>query len=487
MKFVDQFDATSGVDPGPGLRSDELAQAARPWILDRLREVEAECSALAVRRVRLVGRLGEEAMLQAALNVEVDPSREADRERNLQWRSAALELAASSNVSTDVAQRTLAEAWTLTQKCEITLQAVEAGEIGFGHAQAIAREVADLDVLAAGAAQEALLPYAKRLSVGLFARKAREVLDAKDPERLADRYRRAYAARHVEVEGGRNGMATVTAHLDAADAAVIGTGLHNAALELQAAGDERSRRQIEADLFVELLMEGEVIVGASGGTAADEAAPVTEPVPVAEPAKPRTVRDHAPISVELLVPAATAAGGDDAPGKIQGVGMIDPVKARQLIARAPSLRRILTGPISSAIIDFDRTTYRVPAELKRMILLRDEHCRAPNCPHPAKELDHTIDYARGGKTARANLAGFCANHHHVKHEAGWSVTQFADGVLDWIGPTRRHYRTRSDLILPAEPPPAWDDYADDAPFDAPAMDDDSTEGDPTENDPTTAG
>jgi hypothetical protein len=293
-------------------------------------------------------------------------------------------LAASANISSDAAQRQLAEAWILTQKCEVSLQALEAGEITFGHAQAIAREVADLDALAAGAAQEALLPYARRLAVTLFAKKAREVLDAKDPERLHDRYQRAYATRNVSVDGARNGMATFTAYIDAGDAAVLRSGLANAAREAKQLGDDRTHRQLEADFFVELLMDSEVIV----------AHPEVDPAPDAAKGAgitttSKTIRDLAPVTVELLVPAVTAAGGDAAPGKVPGVGMIDPAKARELIARAPSLRRILTHPITSAIVDFDRKTYRVPAELKRMILLRDEHCRAPNCPRPGKELDHT--------------------------------------------------------------------------------------------------
>jgi hypothetical protein len=106
-----------------------------------------------------------------------------------------------------------------------------------------------------------------------------------------------------------------------------------------------------------------------------------------------------------------------------------------------------------------------------MIRLRDEHCRAPNCPRPGDDLDHSIDYARGGRTSGDNLAGLCENHHYVKHEAGWGLAQYADGVLVWTSPSGRHYRTRPDVIMPTPPPKDpwddWDDYADNTPFDAP--------------------
>jgi hypothetical protein len=434
------------------LRADELAAVGRRGVFTRLAELDAQIAALQAERVQLLGRVGDEALLQAELNVELLPSRDPDRERNLQWRSAALELAASANVGTDAAQRQLAEAWTLTQKCQVTLEALAAGQITFGHAQAIAREIEGLDPIAAGQAQEVLLPYAQRLSVGLFTRKARQVLDVRDPECLADRHARAYARRSITVDGARDGMATLTAYLDAGDAAMIRTGLHNAARDARRAGDERTTRQLEADLFVEIVMGGQVTIGN-----ADDSGDV----------ETQTLADKAPVTVELLIPAATAAGNDAAPGKILGVGMIDPGAARRLLAKAPSLKRVLTDPVSSTIVDFDRKTYRVPAELKRMIRLRDEHCRAPNCSRPIADFDHTLEYARGGTTSKWNLSGLCENHHYVKHEADWSLLQYADGVLDWISPNARHYLTKPEPILPVEPPPAWDDYADDAPFDLP--------------------
>ncbi|GAA4176883.1 HNH endonuclease signature motif containing protein [Gryllotalpicola koreensis] len=495
MSIADQFDTGEDSSPGFGLSAGELAAAGRPRVLERVRQIDAAIAGLQAERVQLLGRLGEEAVMQAELDVEIDPTLSLDRRLNAHQRSLALELAAASNTGTDAAQRQLAEAWVLTQKCQVALLALSCGEISFGHALTIAREVADLDVLAAGEAQEALLPYARRLSPGLFAKKAREVLDANDTQRLHDRHRRAYERRNVSVDGARDGMATLSAYLDAADAAVIRTGLANAAREARQDGDSRTRGQLEADFLVELLMDGEVVTcdgdgehaaradeAPAGDAGSDDAGQAASGSDGAGPAaaRPRLRRqklvDKAPISIEVLVPAATAAGDDAAPGRIPGIGMIDPVAARQLITRAPSLRRILTDPITSAILDFDRTTYRVPAELKRMIRIRDEHCRAPGCPRPPDDLDHTIDYAKGGTTSRENLSGLCENHHYVKHETGWTLRQYADGILDWRSPSGRRYQTRPDLIMPAPPPPDpwaqdWDAYADNTPFDKPSEDD----------------
>ncbi|MFC4243886.1 DUF222 domain-containing protein [Gryllotalpicola reticulitermitis] len=449
MSISEMRELFPGPDPVANARAGFLAEAGRPGILERLRETDAEIARLQAERIRLLGRLGEEALMQAELDAARNPDDDPDRWVRLQWRSAAMELAAAAKLGAESATRQLAEAWTLTEKCEPTLQVLEAGEISFGHAQTIAREVADLDAFAALDAQEILLPQAQKFSVGLFARKARQLLDRGDPDKLADRHRRAFADRHLKVEGARDGMAWLTAYLDAADAAVIASGLHNAAEDARAAGDARTRRQVEADLFVDVLAAGQITIGHVAGAT-------------------RSVRDRAPISVEVLIPAATLAGDDAAPALIPGIGMIDPRRARELVARAPSLRRILTDPLASTVLDFDRRTYRVPAELKRVIMRRDLHCRAPGCTRPIIEIDHTVGFARGGTTSRGNLAGLCRNHHHLKHEAGWSLVQHADGVLEWTSPTKRHYLTEPGLVLPAEPPP---DEWDPAPFDLPDVDD----------------
>ncbi|MCL2516051.1 MAG: HNH endonuclease [Microbacteriaceae bacterium] len=484
MSIEDVFDSPMARGAAGEFRVAELAELARGHLLDRVRALDTEIAALQAQRVQLLGRIGDEAMQQAELDVELHPDEPLDRRRDLQWRSAALGVAAATNIGAEAARRQLAEAWVLTQKCQSSLRALLCGDISLGHARVIAREVAEMDVVAAGAAQSALLPYAQRLSVGLFARKAREVLDRNDPEKLVDRHRRAYADRNLSLDGARDGMATLTAYLDAADAAVIRSGLSNAAQSARRSGDARTRRQLEVDLFVDLLMEGEVTVGRIDGAAVGDATTATAAPPdrlesgalvgaglgvsTSNRLDRARVVDLAPVTVSLLVPAATAAGGDDAPGKIEGVGMIDPGKARELIARAPSLRRILTDPIQSAVVDFDRKTYRVPAELKRMILLRDGRCRAPNCGRPIAEIDHSRDFARGGTTSRANLAGLCRSHHHVKHETAWRLTQLADGVLDWVGPNDRHYRTYPDTILPAPPPPDPVEEWEEAPFDLPS-------------------
>ncbi len=141
----------------------------------------------------------------------------------------------------------------------------------------------------------------------------------------------------------------------------------------------------------------------------------------------------------------------DEPGELDGYGPIAPDAARRLAAHAPSFTRLLTHPVEGVVLDLDRTVYRPPADLVKWLRVRDETCRfPPGCNRRASrcDLDHTDDFADGGRTAFDNLAHLCAHHHHLKHESSWSVKHGRDGVLAWRSPTGRSYATRPTMRLP---------------------------------------
>lgn len=394
--------------------------------LDRVVGVRREIARLEAEEIRILagvlleleGAAGEDA-------IDVGDPQEVIRRHDLAVRSLATELAGSAKTSIQAAEQRLGEAWTLANELRETLAALDAGEISRAHAHELIVETAHLPASGRRAAEGELLPWAKRLAVSAFRRKAKQVLESLERVALQGRHERALARRRIEITGARDGMAHLEAYLDGADAALIKVGLANAAQEARAAGDPRTAAQLEADFAVELLLDGKISIGLPDGAAF------------------ASVTERAPVTVDVLIPAEALAGADEQGAVIPGFGVIDPVRARELVGRAPSLRRILTDPISGAVLNFDRKTYRVPAELKRILRFRDGHCRAPGCTAPLKycELDHTGAYARGGTTSLWNLAHLCDNHHHLKHEAGWSLRQYAGGVLDWRAPSGRTYRT----------------------------------------------
>jgi hypothetical protein len=103
-------------------------------------------------------------------------------------------------------------------------------------------------------------------------------------------------------------------------------------------------------------------------------------------------------------------------------------------------RFTMIDPLTGALLDYGRTTYRPPALLNDHVRARDVYCRYPGCRRRVLdgELDHVIPFPPG-PTSEANLAGYCVRHHHTKHAPGWQVNAHDDGRLEWITPTGHRY------------------------------------------------
>jgi hypothetical protein len=220
-------------------------------------------------------------------------------------------------------------------------------------------------------------------------------------------------------------MASLWALLPAPDAVSAFEWLSRLARGM-GADDPRSMDARRADLLTALLT-GRLTVAAPEGSAR---VPMPEPV---NPGKPL---------VQVVVPFDTLTGAAEHPAELVGYGAIPAPLAREIAADAV-WRRLVTDPLSGALLDHGRTTYRPPAALADFVRARDVHCRHPICRRRAidSELDHTVAFAGdGGRTAASNLYGACPRHHHLKHDApGWSVHQHADGRITWTTPTGHCY------------------------------------------------
>ncbi|MBS1905687.1 MAG: DUF222 domain-containing protein [Actinobacteria bacterium] len=190
------------------------------------------------------------------------------------------------------------------------------------------------------------------------------------------------------------------------------------------ATDGRTRRQIEADVLIDLLLAG----------APSEAL--------------GTGLENIAATVQVTIAATTLAGEDDRIAELDGHGPLHPDIARELARHATGWNRLFldgTGMITKV----DR--YTPTSGMKRFLRARDQHCRFPGCITPAArcQIDHNHDYALGGPTEITNLACFCTAHHPLKHPDlddlhRWNAQQLPDGTLEWISPTGRTY---------ADPPP----------------------------------
>ena len=345
---------------------------------------------------------------------------------------------------------------------------VESEDLRMDHpvpVEAVRRIVDELMRRAAGSTAAQLKALARRRRAGILR------------ETEEQRHRLARQDRRVWLEPREDGMAQLCAFLDAATAHAIQDRI-DALVERT---DPLAGRRLYSD--GEISEPGYVATNFLGvmypDIASAEAAPRTLPQlradvltdllldgePADLPEHLRGIRGHVTITVPALALLERAAGepgasaGDLAAGlpgtsrcaELEGYGPIPVIMAERIAARAPSWFRVLTHPVTGTVLDHDRTTYAVPADLKRRLRARDGTCRFPGCRRRVErcDLDHTVAWADGGRTAADNLAHLCRHHHLVKHRDGplgrWKVRhrgpEHAEGVLEWRSPAGYAYVT----------------------------------------------
>lgn len=116
-----------------------------------------------------------------------------------------------------------------------------------------------------------------------------------------------------------------------------------------------------------------------------------------------------------------------------------PAVVARALAAGGTWRRIVTDPLSDAVVDVGRRRYRPPAAMADLMRARDGACTHPGCSTPARrcDLDHITPWSAGGITSLDNLTCLCQAHHRLKHTPGWSLSRATDGVLVWRTPHRR--------------------------------------------------
>ncbi|MCX7522895.1 DUF222 domain-containing protein [Microbacterium sp. STN6] len=315
----------------------------------------------------------------------------------------------------------------------------------------------------------ALAPALTPVKLRIKARSLREKLH---DEPLAERHRRAKAERRVWVDPAADGMAWFGAHIPAdvayrAMARITANAQNLAGLRRE----ERTLAQLKADVAADLLT--------GDGTAHEVRAVVNVTVPVLTllgdgdgdgngNGQSKSKRDRhrtskrdrnrnsngaahhsapAPIPAAFLGLEPTGSHLPTQPATLEGYGPIDPVTARRLCGRAPSLYRVLTDPVNGAVITVDRTSYRPPADLKRLVAARFSTCTFPGCARPtdACDIDHSDAWEQGGTTSIHNLAPLCRHHHRVKHNTRWALSRTPAGGVQFTSP--------SGVTHDTDPPP----------------------------------
>ncbi|MGW6172875.1 HNH endonuclease signature motif containing protein, partial [Arthrobacter sp. NPDC055138] len=303
--------------------------------------------------------------------------------------------------------------------------------------------------------------------------RARTARDRLHPQTLETRHRAARERRTVQYLPQDDGMAELYIRTSA-DKALLAYNLFQAhARKLQTAKETRTLGQLRADVFTDMLLRypdhayHPAPTTGNGPTTAAQTTPgaaaATKPETAATGAAARDKATgngaagqghctccgaNTTASVAVTAPLTTLLRLAEDPGELTGYGLIPPEMTRSLTALAKSWLLVLTDDYGQAIAA--AKDLRIPPEwLKRLVRLRDRHCRDFGCTVPADqcEIDHTIAWEDGGKTVAENLGARCKPGHKTKHHGGGTVTQDHDGTL--------HFTTRSGHTHTTTPDENW--------------------------------
>ena len=254
---------------------------------------------------------------------------------------------------------------------------------------------------------------------------------ATDPDAARERRETAEDDRHIGITALDNGMAEIYGNVAAAAATAFDRRLSQLAKQVCPA-DPRTMDQRRADAL-DALTQGRRLACACGQPDCPTRAEVDA-----------TERDPggARVVINVVASEQTVCGGSDAPGYLEGYGVIDAEQVRRLADAASVL---IANPLTSPV---EALRYQPSAALERAVRCRDLTCRFPGCSRPAVvcDIDHTIpfnhqDPAAGGRTVLGNLKCLCRQHHRLKTFGGWRDTQLADGTVIWTSPSGHTYRT----------------------------------------------
>jgi hypothetical protein len=391
-------------------------------------------------RVDLLVALERHAAWLAAVQQQVlasmaaDPAAVADPVDRTGRAWVREDVSCALRLSGVTAQRRLDVARSLTDDLPATLGLLRRGEISYRHAQTLAEAVEPLDGKQRQAVQERVLARAGEQTLAEFTRSMRRAVASVAAATVEAQRVEAMTDRRVAVTAREDGMAELWALLPVEGAAAVMAAV-DALASVTSTTDPRSGDQRRADALVDL------------GVAA-----LHDPrLPRAQGLRP---------AIQVTVALSTLLGADEQPGELAGHGPIPATLARRLAAdETGTWRRLVTDPLTGALLDYGRTTYRPPTDLAEFVIARDQTCTFPTCNRRAQrcELDHRIPYDSGGSTNPENLAAVCKRHHTAKHQADWTPHREPDGRHTWTSPNGHRYHSRppdlpTDHTVGADPP-----------------------------------
>lgn len=392
-------------------------------LTEMLVEVERTISSLQAARDGILA-------VGSRLALDVAAQAEHPDHGDMSARTVAAEFATALRVSDRTVQRRMADAAWVVEHFPLVWEAQGAGRISAAHARVVCEAGEHLPDAASRAAYATqIIPFAETESPARVGRMARRVAERFQARSIDERHLDAREKRSVWVKDIGDGMTQLG--LLGPSALVHGvferlTQMAEAVQEHESPElpapepDERTLAQRRADLALDLLLtgapaghdRGEGLLAAIRGT------------------------------VSITIPVTTLIGEDSTPAELNGRTPVDPATARRIAGAAAGWDRILTHPITGAVLAVDR--YRPGPDLKRHLRARDQRCRFPTCGYASVDcdIDHHHEAALGGATEESNLGHLCRRHHVLKHHSPWVVEPLGGGIYAWTSPTGKVYVDR---------------------------------------------
>jgi hypothetical protein len=373
------------------------------------------------QRLEILARMHrDQARLDAARTrllaaIETEPSRsEPDPELDKHWDRE--EVACILKVASSTARNRMLEAVQLVSRYPATLSLLESGQIGYWHALRLVEAGLGRGDAVMAVVEARVLPRAAHQSVSQFRAAINRALAALDPQTAEQARASGIADRRVVLTAHANGTSDLWApNLPTEQASALINRITEQARAWDGL-DDRSADQRQADALIALVLG-----------AGDASRVGLRP------------------TVNVVVALSTLLELDEQAADLDGHPV--PAAVARALAFDPTgtWRRLLTDA-AGRLVDVTAHSYQPPAAIARLVRLRQPSCVFPHCRAKAEhcELDHVVAWADGGPTTAANLQPLCARHHHLKHEAGWTVHRQRDGTTIWTSPAGRQYRRPPD-------------------------------------------
>jgi hypothetical protein len=153
---------------------------------------------------------------------------------------------------------------------------------------------------------------------------------------------------------------------------------------------------------------------------------------------PDTPTHHGRVpAVNVTIDLATLLGLRNHPAEIPGLGPLPPDAARWLLADGAPLRRLITDPLTGALLDYGTDTYTAPPDLADYLIAQNITSAAPHATIAAHlcDMEHNTPHHHGGPTNPINVTPVERRWHRPKTHKNWTYLKHPDNTITWTSPT----------------------------------------------------